>query len=359
MTGSQSSLRNVISGFVLRLARETAEPPMSRDQLAAMLGVSTDTVAGWEAGRRPLSATQASQVVAIRHCLIRSNARPDLVSLIEQAIEADLIIDFAISAGNKFRPGDVHPLGSWVLRRELVDLIAWPLSTRVPAGLPTPTRRGPTPMRPALDAGSRIRFFDHLRHVVDITLATPDVLLRRQALYLLSFDARSDARGFLVAHRGRLPQGLDGWSSSWPAARSLAASITRRGDRTLLLDFISRGLADEQSQIANLNYWAYWVGEDRFTQRDDSFMGSGLGNWRGDILLRHLMDRLDPDLGYLELNIHTLWALLGARPRLLGEQPGVTAELTEKVERLLDENPESSQALAELNALRYALRLHR
>jgi hypothetical protein len=298
-------------------------------------------------------------MAAIRHRLMSNGARSDLVSLLDQALEADYIVDFAVSLGADYRPGDVHPLGIGVLRRETVDLIAWPISPRVPAGLQLPPSRGQRHDRPLLDAECRTRFFDHLRRVVDVTAASGDALLRRQALYLLSFDTRNDTRGFLATHRNRLLHGLNGWSESWPAARSLAASMTRRGDRTLLLDFIDRGLADEQSQLANLRYWAYWVGEVRLPQRDDSFMISGMAGWHGDILLRHLVDRLDPSLGYLELNVHTLWALVGAKPRLLSEPPGVTEELTGRIERLLDEGFESGRTIAELNALRYALKLHR
>lgn len=359
MTGSQLTPRNVIAGFVLRLARDTTQPPVSREQFAASLSISTDAVAGWESGRRPLAATQVGQMAAIRHRLMSNGARSDLVSLLDQALEADYIVDFAVSLGADYRPGDVHPLGIGVLRRETVDLIAWPISPRVPAGLQLPPSRGQRHDRPFLDTECRTRFFDHFRRVVDVTSASGDSLLRRQALYLLSFDSRDDARSFLATHRSRLLHGLNGWSESWPAARSLAASMTRRGDRTLLLDFIDRGLADEQSQMANLRYWAYWVGEVRLPQRDDSFMVEGMGGWHGDILLRHLVDRLDPSLGYLELNVHTLWALIGAKPRLLSEPPGVTDELTGRIERLLDEGFESGRTIAELNALRYALKLHR
>lgn len=359
MTGSQAAPRNVIAGFVLRLARDTTTPSVSREQFAASLSVSADTVAGWESGRRPLASTQVGQMAAIRHRLMSNGARPDLVSLLDQALEADHIVDFAVALGADYRPGDVHPLGIWVLRRETVDLIAWPISTRSPAGLELPQSRGQRHPRPFLDAQSRTRFFDHLRQVADVTEVSGDTLLRRQALYLLSFDSRDDARSFLAAHRSRLLHGLNGWSESWPAARSLAASMTRRGDRTLLLDFIERGLADEQSQMANLRYWAYWVGEARHQQRDDSFMVAGMSGWHGDILLRHLLDRLDPSLGYLELNVHTLWALIGVRARLLSEQPDVVQELTGKIERLLDESFESDRTISELNALRYALKLHR
>jgi hypothetical protein len=135
--------------------------------------------------------------------------------------------------------------------------------------------------------------------------------------------------------------------------------MTRHGDRTLLLDFIARGLSDEQSQIANLNYWAYWVGESDTLERDDSFMPNGLGPWRGERLLRHLVDRLDGEYGYVDLYIHTTWALLAARPRLLAENARTSADLRHRVGVLLGTKPVSRQALGELESIRYALRLQR
>ncbi|MBS2966587.1 hypothetical protein KGA66_26350 [Actinocrinis puniceicyclus] len=210
-----------------------------------------------------------------------------------------------------------------------------------------------------ITADARVRFFDHFRRVVESARAEREALLRRQALYLLSFDQRADAAGWLAQHRGRLPRCLGGWSPTWPTARSLAASMTRHGDRTLLLEFIERGLSDERSQVANLNYWAYWVGETAAAECDDSFMPGGLGAWRGDRLLRHLVDRLDGALGYVDLNVHTTWALLAARPKLIVDDPRTSADLERRVGILLDTKPVSRQALGELESIRYALRLHR
>jgi hypothetical protein len=276
-----------------------------------------------------------------------------------------MVIDHAVRVGADFQPGDLHPLDAWVLRRQTVELIAWPFGTRVPAWLPNlvsaPGYKAPRlPERPDLDGEARRRFFDHLRRVADATVGKPALLLRRQALYLLSFDARPDAAGFLAHHRGRLPHRLAGWSDQWPAARSLAASITRQGDRTVLDDFIARGLGnDDRAETANLNYFAYWVGEGSSVQRDDSFMPSDLGNWRGDVLLRHLTERLDGGLGYVDLTVHTLWALVAAKPHLLADDPGLRLDLRTRVEGLLDARLVSPQALAELGAVRYALKLHR
>jgi hypothetical protein len=178
-------------------------------------------------------------------------------------------------------------------------------------------------------------------------------------LYLLSCDAQVDSAELLGHHRGRVPHGLDGWSEQWPAACSLAASITRHGDRTMLLDFIAHGLADERAEIANLNYFAYWVGEGAGVQRDDTFMPDSLGHWRRDVLLRHLTERPDGRFGYADLNIHILWTLLAARPHLLAEDPPLRLGLQAKVDVLLDTRPVSQRTLAEPRAIRYALKLHR
>lgn len=364
MTGSRSEptteREGIVSGFVLRLARESAQPSCTRETLAELLDVSVDTVAGWETGRRPLSAIRVAQAVALKHALFRIGASPYLVQLLDSAMEADLVIDQTIKTGRAGKRTS-HPLGSWAMKRDVVELIAWPMTTRTPTNVPPiqAIKRGPTADRPSISVSAKQRFFDHLRSLVETAQGEHEALLRRQALYLLSFDRRADAPSWVAHHRDRLPLGLNGWSSSWPTARSLAASMTRHGDRTLLLNFIRHGLNDEQSQIANLNYWAYWVGESEAVERDDSFMPSGLGPWRGDRLLRHLVERLDGDLGYVDLNVHTVWALLAARPKLLGEDPQPSADLRRRVGILLDTKPVSRQALGELESIRYAIRLQR
>lgn len=366
MTGSQETRRGgIVSGFLLRVIRATGKPPITREVLAERLGISPDYYAGIETGRRPLSRVNIEQSLMLRQVLLRGACDPELISLLDAALEADMVTDYAVRVGDEFQPQDLHPLDAWVLRRRTVELIAWPFNTRVPGWMPlirsAPGHKAPRlPERPDVDGDARRRFFDHLRRVADVTSGKPASLLRRQALYLLSFDTRPDAPTFLAHHRGRLPHGLAGWSEQWPAARSLAASITRQGDRTMLTDFIARGLGnDDRAETANLIYFAYWVGEGSGVQRDDTFMPTGLGNWRGDLLLRHLTERLDGNLGYVDLTVHTLWALIAAKPHLLAEDPALRLDLQARVETLLDTRPVTPQALAELGAIRYALKLHR
>jgi transcriptional regulator with XRE-family HTH domain len=359
--GSEQPARQaLITGSVLRLARESSTSICSQERLAELLGISVDTEAGWESGRRPLAAAKVAQVLLLKATLIRIGAAPDLVRLMDVAMEADQILDHARCRADRHRRGDFHPLGAYVHRREVIELVAWPLSSRKPQTIPAGSgarRHGPVPAGPELSDGDRNQVYNHLRHVVEAS-QSEDNLLYRQALYLQSYDQREDAREWMAQQHRRLPRQRSGWSSQWPALRTLAASMVRYGDPSILIDFSEQGLADEAGHVANLNYWAYWVGESVGTQRDDSFMPVRLGAWRGAKIMRHLISRLDAAEGVADLGIHTLRTLLAARPRLLDEDPESLATLAESAERLLDAgkmSPTARQALVEIN---FALRLH-
>jgi hypothetical protein len=138
----------------------------------------------------------------------------------------------------------------------------------------------------------------------------------------------------------------------------LAASLVRYGEPSQLIDFSRHGLADDAGHTANLNYWAYWVGESVTIEPDDSFMPQQLGPWRGARILRHLASRLDEADGVADLGIHTLRTLLTARPQLLNEDRELIGTLGNTVERLMEAgrmSPTARQALAEVH---FGLRLH-
>lgn len=357
--GSDRPRQGLVVGYALKIARESAG--YSQERFAELVRVSADTVAGWENGRRPLSAVQAGQFVLIKATLIRVGAAPALVRLLDVAIEADQLLDHARTMLGTHERGDFHPLGAYVHRREVIELVAWPLSGRIPRTLPTAPagrRRGPVATGPEISAAERGSVFDHLRRVAELSHGPDDLLLRRQALYLQSYDRRPDARAWMAEQYRRLPSQRSGWSEQWPAARTLAASLVRYGDPGTLIDFADYGLADEAGHTANLNYWAYWVGEMATIERDDSFMPVQLGPWRGDKILRHLASRLDAEEGVADLGIHTLRTLLAAKPRLLDEDRDETAELGKTVERLLDAGKMSKSARQALAEIHYALRLH-
>ena len=53
--------------------------------------------------------------------------------------------------------------------------------------------------------------------------------------------------------------------------------------------------------------------------------------------MRHLLDWLHGNIGFLELNTRTLWSLIRIRSEMITDPP-VAQEMAAKVERLLDEN---------------------
>ncbi len=261
-----------------------------------------------------------------------------------------------------------HPLASWVLSRPLTAMAAWAVSGKTPDELrPTGQRRsrhGPVPAGPALAVDERRHLREHLQAVAERTsLRTPGgLLLRRQAYYLLGFDTSPGTAGWLSemyrADRRAQPPAR-GWSAGWPLARSTASALTRVGDPEPMRRFIADQLGDDTGEAANLNYWAFWTGELGEEQASDAFIGTlPLHTWHGGRLARHLLDRLHGNIGFTELNIHSLWALIRIRPGMAAD-PALASELDAKAGRLLDENLVSASARCELEALRYGITMAR
>lgn len=365
--GGQGSPRclGVVSGFLLKLIRESTG--LTQVRLAEQLGVDVASVQGWESGRRPLVALRAADLVRLRSRLLRNGAPPTSLAVLDDAIQADLIIAEAVQAGGQPIEVDEHPLGATVHQRKLTNLITWPFTGILPAQLrdlpePVRARRGPVPDRPTLEGLERTRFFDHLLVTADANPHENAALLRRQAIYLLGFDARMSTAVWLQAeqHRALHDAGRTDHVPSWVAVRSSAVALAYIGDRDPLRAFVQRALATDQQEQANLNYWAYWVGEIDTVQVDDEFMRrTDPRAWAGLRLLTHLLERLYPDSAHAELNIHTMWALLIAHPTLLINHPSLRSEAASKVEELAVDGDLSVQARRELSDIAYAVRLAR
>ncbi|MCO1659732.1 hypothetical protein [Pseudonocardia humida] len=121
------------------------------------------------------------------------------------------------------------------------------------------------------------------------------------------------------------------------AVRSSAVALAQDGDPEPLAAFVARGLRDDDQNIANVDYWAYRVGEIADTQVDDRFMTEASTRpWSGALLLEHLVPRVREGSPHLALNAHTLWALILSRPRVLEEQPHLRTQVGHQVERVLD-----------------------
>ncbi|GAA2136807.1 hypothetical protein GCM10009760_16590 [Kitasatospora kazusensis] len=353
-----------VTGHVFRKIRE--QLALTQESAAEAISVDKATIQGWESGRRPLASTRAANLRSLRRTLLRLGADPTMLLLLDDALDADLLISHAL-AGPPSPEINQHPLSSWVFTRDVAHLIAWALVGVEPSSIPrppsgAPRRRGPAPVSPEMTAAERSAFFTHMRRAAELADHTAEqgALLRRQALYLCSYDTATDTGPWLAEMRKHQPGLRDGrWTPHWADVRSVAASLTRHGDRDTLRSFIAHGIDDDAGETANLNYWAYWLGLDPHPQPDDSFMVTrSTSAWDGLSLLRLLSNRLQPDLGCIDLNVHSVWALVASRRGVLLADPQLNRLLGERITALLDQDTISKQSRRELHAVHYGLKLH-
>ncbi|MGH2769827.1 MAG: helix-turn-helix domain-containing protein, partial [Actinomycetota bacterium] len=328
-----------------------------------------NTVQGWESGRRSLTVTRVANMVDLRHRLRRLGADPEVLDSMDQATEADYFLSYVLETDPEDIRLDDHLLATWVMKRAFAEMLGWPFTHEPPLALrqlPEVSRRGPVPPGPLLAGRERDHFFGHLRIAAETSLApafcarTTASLLRRQAYYLCSWTTSPESRTWLgqmdPAER-RLIADRDRWSPSWMALRSLAVAQAREGDPDPLRFFIKTSINSDECHAANLNYWAYWVGEINPTYGSDHFISNGLGRWRGDTLLRRLHDRLASSELAIDIYVHTLWALLQRRAWLLEEDLASARSLCDRVEALIDTPGISDQSRRELESISLAIPL--
>ena len=362
LTGGQSvPATGQISGFVLRLARQSAG--MTQEKLAEVLGVDNTTIQGWESGRRPLSAVSAGDFLRLCGRLSRMGAPASTGRRLREAIEADQVLATGITAGHAWVSADNHPLAASVHRWTITNLILWPILRKTPQHLaefiPRIARRGPMPTYPTLSSEERTRFLDHLLTVAERATHADEALLRRQAVYLLGFDGRPATVDWLRTEwkRAGKRRPKDGNITELLEARSASVALAVAGDGTQLYDFVGH-MSGQTEETANLNYWAYWIGELSDEQTSDLFMlDVDTRSWTGVRLLQHLLQRLDPDSPHLPLNLSTMHALVASRPSLLNGRPETRAALAEILDRLSSSNSLVRTEREQLAGLQYAIRI--
>ena len=226
--------RGLTSGYLMKLIRESLA--LTQFQLAEALGADVATIQGWETGRRPVTSMRVADLAQLRVKLIRRGASPKLFEVLRDAIEADLVIEYAIEHGPTTIDSHGHPLAAVVHRRDLTNLITWPLTGSFPSQLnglvdADASRRGPSSRRPELGAEERARFFAHLLRIADERRQPDDALLRRQATYLLAFDSDATTADWLVdEHRSALKRAHSTNDvPAWVAVRSASVALARYG----------------------------------------------------------------------------------------------------------------------------------
>lgn len=349
----------VISGYTLKVVREGIG--LTQAAASERFGVDLSTVQGWESGRRPLGSLRASALVSLRTRLTLLGCPLPAAMQISDAVEADMIVSSALEAGATPLPIEENPLAAAVLRRNLVNLVTWPFTGIVPVplrGLNPARRRGPVADRPSLSIDQEHRFFDHLQVAADSARGPQGSVLRRQAMYLLGFDRRPSSTQWLAercraAIRQRvgeldLPAGLE--------LRSASLALTRSGDLEPLRHLIDGPLSADNHDLAQLNYWAYWLGESPVMHsRDEDVFLAPQRDWNGGRLMEHLVQRLD-EVGHADLNIHSLWSLVRSRRNLLADHPGVGAQTIVRLDAV-ETGGLGRSAVLELAKLRTAAEL--
>jgi transcriptional regulator with XRE-family HTH domain len=359
--------QGLITGFLLKLIRESAG--LTQETLAEQLRVDTNTIQGWESGRRSLTGTRVSMLVQLRHRLRQLGADPRLLAAMDDAAEADYVLAYALGTEPGESQSAAHPLACWVPKRSFAYMLAWPFTGQLHIALDhhvSRSRRGPVAQAPALTTEERMRFFQHLRMTAERSHAdrelneTSGILLRRNVYYSLSWNPGSETTAWLRELEQREEHRLgrfDTWSPSWTAARSLVVARARQGDKEPLRHFIRTALSSDACQAANLNYWAYWIGETTETYSSDEFMAGDLGSWPGMGLLRRFADNLVATEPLVDLYVHSLWALLERRGRLLDNDLQLARALADRGEALLAEGELSGQSRRELEQVHYGVRL--
>lgn len=360
--GRSAPHRGEVTGYLFKLIRESV--PLTQEQLAVDLDVDRVTVQSWESGRRPFTAVPLGQAIAVRRRLGRLGANTLLLAALDDGAEADLILAAVLDEHVDRCDLAEQPLGWSVLTHRLTDLILWAVLGQTPTfarGLPIARpRRGPVASGPTLTVNEQRAFFAHLHVLADRAASGRhrNVLLHRQACFLAGMDPTKAAAGWLAqtTARARRTTTFRTWSPLWPDARSVVTSLANQGDPEPLRDFIARAHPDDACERAALNYSAYWVGEIPYRHRDDSFMPEAFADWHGSVLLRHLVQRLDPGHPFVDLNIHNVWALLAARRGLALDNPAATRTLLDRSVPLLDSDRISAQSRQELTSIVYSLR---
>ncbi|WP_280467919.1 hypothetical protein [Nocardia cyriacigeorgica] len=231
------------------------------------------------------------------------------------AFETALSVDEILSGLDERDPRR-HPLGLTVPDRATTEMLMWPLTGVVPRQL------AEMPVGLHIPSGQRADAVSILRTLAESTGADDQsAMLRRQAVFLVaSHDAAHNSPDNWAAEQIKkqvTAADLRQWSPEWAVARSAAIRSASVGEPESLYRFVAEGMNDPDCVLANLRYWAYWVGEyNALWTSDADMIRPKCDGWSGELLLPSLLSGVI-SAPYRELCAHTLWTLARARRPLV------------------------------------------
>lgn len=326
--GKGGVLAGRVGGAVLAAIRRHI--PLTQEELARRLDVSLTTVQAWEQGRKPLVNAPFARLQNLRREMRAAGADPGLLWLWDRALPVDVMLA-ALDTPEPER----HPLALVVPDRTTTELLAWPLSGEPPRQL------ADTNAVVAVGRGELDLVTASLRDVAERANGDGEQssMLRRQVKFLLAKSSNDPVARQWVADTElrdlRSPGKLGEWTPRWAVARSAAFAAAQAGDLDPIHRFIDRGLSDDQLMNANLNYWAYWVGEHPAPWNGDSAMTeTGDEEWSGARLLASLLHGI-VNAPYRDMSAHSLWALLLYKRQLAASprwQPHIRAAIAQALD---------------------------
>jgi transcriptional regulator with XRE-family HTH domain len=321
LTDSQGWLCGRIAGTALNGIR--AHLGLTQERLAQLAGRTVATVQSWESGRRPMTQMRYTELLKLRRVLQLAGAPESLLACWDDALTADSIYEDIHTT-----VAEHHPFALTVPNRRLTELLLWPMTGVAPRAL------GKASAKLIVPTGVRDELAALLRNVIEQAgdAAPTGSMIRRQARHLLADHEPSREWVMdLARDEQRNVRDMSTWTPDWPAARSAAVAAATAGEFELLDRFVQEGLSTDEGMAANLNYWAYWVGECGLAWSSDADMTMPNDQWSGKQLLRSLVEGLDANVAYRELCAFSLWGLL-RRKRELARDPATRERLLPTIE---------------------------
>ncbi len=346
-------------GFVLRMLRESVPAPADRPGRAS----------GYRPRHRPGLGERApaarphphdGPAAAAPQPGAPGRGRTSARLAGRAAMDADRILTAVLHPPAE--PAD-HPLAGWVQSRETAHLVAWAVCGIIPPALRSRAirpRRAPRRRRtPALG-----RRPDGL-----LRPASPDARKRRPSRGTRTAPAPPEPLPRLLRpgpRRRGLGRAGAAHHAPGPGSARLHAAVDRGPHRrdgrrppgrpVPLYDFVDALAADQHGELANLAYWAYWLGSTPPTQPDDAFLHRPEPTaWSPPHLFQRLAGSLHDAPGTVDLCVHSLHTLLHLHPWLPLADPASARHLRERAVELLDAGVLSPVSRRDIESVHYRL----